>query len=463
MRITAVTIENFRSIKLLTLRDLGPFVVLYGPNGAGKSNILRAIERGIEIAAGIARDNFPDAVTNPSWLLPGEIAPDFAIGADRLEVWLEIDVAGSGWPIPGAAPLNRMELRVSAERLLANEYRFTLESWTATGPHAAGGADLRVVAQDTSNIPSDWPGMKSGDSRSQKIFVRQVGDALRRLLVETIGQHAFHRVEDVRAFGHRREGARSDVAAALGVPELLAEGRVEEAISRAATSSDDHLRDGFARLRDVLTNKPLSLPDIEAIVTAGDYRLRVRTTGHSAKRPTVASTAASLGTQQILILLGTILFRQARTYALEEPEAHLHAPTSGRALREVLKKLVSDGDLDQLFIATHSNLFDLDDQGFWSVSLNDGATTATYETELSKIDALHLFEPGAAKRVLQDVLRFGDPAEVIAFDGEGLPITAASMLRQLQEDTPDAMEYARALSTAAARMFLRERPKLVKG
>lgn len=66
--------------------------------------------------------------------------------------------------------------------------------------------------------------------------------------------------------------------------------------------------------------------------------------------------------------------------------------------------LVAEGRVDQLFLATHSNLFDLDPSGYWDVSLVEGATTVQRKP-LDEVDRLHLFEPGPAKHQIQELLR----------------------------------------------------------
>ena len=38
-----------------------------------------------------------------------------------------------------------------------------------------------------------------------------------------------------------------------------------------------------------------------------------------------------------------------------------------RQLRELLKRSIEQGDIDQLFITTHSDIFDLDDTGYFLV------------------------------------------------------------------------------------------------
>jgi len=77
-----------------------------------------------------------------------------------------------------------------------------------------------------------------------------------------------------------------------------------------------------------------------------------------------------------------ILLAGGRLVAIEEPEAHLHAPSTGRELRALLQGMVREGRVDQIFIATHSNLFDLDPTGYWDVSLE----SETGETRVDRKD-----------------------------------------------------------------------------
>ncbi len=99
MRITSVEIENFRSIGKLTMRDLGPFVVLYGPNGGGKSNILRAIDCGMEAFAAV--------IGAPGIRAIQPTLDDLRLGAETIKVTLEIEVepvtATSGQRVVGLA------------------------------------------------------------------------------------------------------------------------------------------------------------------------------------------------------------------------------------------------------------------------------------------------------------------------------------------------------------------------
>jgi predicted ATPase len=427
MRILRARIQNFRSIEEVVLEDLEPAVVLYGPNGGGKSNILRGIELGLRLVGTLAGGGFPTGAAR-SFSELGITSDDLRAGCDA----------------------GRIELRLAApwldpSRQGSFEAAFELDA-------RAGVVLAGVVCSGMDEAPRKEQGYTRGrgDDAPLVSFYPRIRQELERGF----------RVKEVRAFDHRPTHGTTNAAFGLSVLQLLAAGRVEEAISRAATSDSDELRDAYARLRALIVQPPLSLPDIEAVVPNNEYRLRVQAIRGKA-RPTLPATHASLGEQQILIVLASILFSGARICAVEEPEAHLHAPTSGRALREVLSKLLtgsadSPAALDQLFIATHSNLFDLDPTGFVSVQRVNERTVATRVNELSAIDEDHLFEPGPAKHILQDMLRHGDGGRVVAYGAGGRAITAKQMQEELQSDTEDAVRYARALSRAAARQFVQK-------
>lgn len=166
----------------------------------------------------------------------------------------------------------------------------------------------------------------------------------------------------------------------------------------------------------------------------------------------VSIDLAGLGVAQIYSILAQTMLLGARAVGIEEPEAHLHAPTSGRELRQLLKRLVDERHIDQLFIATHSNLFDLDSTGYFDVSLGASGTTIE-RAELSRVDREHLYEPGPAKHALVRMLEYLPPDEVIFRQPDGTPIPIADMLRHLQEDDDLAVEFLRDLHSAAMRML----------
>lgn len=453
MKIRRVVIENYRSVGRVELDGLGDFVVFYGPNGGGKTNLLRGISTAFAVLARMAREGLPAWLDNPPWLQALFTLRDLRIGTHRAILGVALDVRDEPLArIDEQHELEEVSFRCAVEHVGGGVLRVSTPSVVATGTHASFHWDLVALLGTTSQ--RERPAQSDAEPADD---LARRPSAVRRLLIDGVGRRGFYRCDDVRSFQPCERDAAQD-GTHQTIQDFLLAGRVEEAISRAAVSGDDAQRERFELLRAILVRKPLELPDIEAVVPNKRYELRFRT--RTPGKTTVPSNATSLGMQQIVILLGVLLFCEARSCAVEEPEAHLHAPTSGRALRQVLRELVRDGMIDQLFVATHSNLYDLDPQGFWSIALEGDHTVARYETQLSRIDQDHLFEPGAAKRVLQDLLRHGDAAEIVAYGADGAPITAAAMLDELQSDSETGVRYAAELSRAAARMFLRRPPHL---
>jgi DUF1365 family protein len=148
----------------------------------------------------------------------------------------------------------------------------------------------------------------------------------------------------------------------------------------------------------------------------------------------------------------------ASMIAIEEPEAHLHAPTTGRMLRRALRAMIERRDVAQLFIATHSNLFDLDPSGYFDVSYDaDRSATVVARKPLHELDLHHLYEPGPMKRVLRIMLeQYRDDQRVMYLARDGSKITAAKLIRHLDDDDDLALDYVRGLYTAAMELYARQ-------
>jgi AAA ATPase domain len=206
------------------------------------------------------------------------------------------------------------------------------------------------------------------------------------------------------------------------------------------------------RFRQFMAGPPLNRP---AFRMAEDPHTGVRDLREWLPPPLdahdISLDLAGLGIAQIYWILAQAMLSGAGMIAVEEPEAHLHAPTSGRHLRQLLERLVNEKHIDQLFIATHSNLFDLDPTGYFDVSLKNGETVVE-RADLTRIDRDHLYEPGPAKHALQRMLEYMPPDEIIFRHGDGSPITATEMLRLLQEGDDDAVRFLADLHGAALRM-----------
>ena len=103
--------------------------------------------------------------------------------------------------------------------------------------------------------------------------------------------------------------------------------------------------------------------------------------------------------------------------------------------------------IDQLFVATHSNLFDLDPTGFFDVRLENGETVVA-KKPLDAIDQ-HLYEPGPTLHALEELLAIAPPDKVMFRRPDGSPVTAQEMVTMLRAADPIALDYLRNLHAAA--------------
>lgn len=419
MRIRAFWAENFRSLRAVRLSELGPFNVFYGENGAGKSNILDALD----VAIRAPKKWITAANTLDSTIAVGGVdrlveQDDFCRSGASPRIVLGVTVSDiGGAPVFSARRCAEVTFEVVFERL------------------AGRGTSLSMARLESDVGPlqgpfGDDPGFRNDLAR----------------WFETDVQALFRRIPAVRALAP--EHGTIDTQQRSSMSELLVNGRLKEAFVLALTSPDPVVRERFKRLRELLAGEPLYRPPFDPVYDprAQRFELRERLGGDD-----IPLDLAGLGIQQIYAIVGQILLGRASAVGVEEPEAHLHAPTSGRHLRVLLRRLVERGDLQQLFITTHSNLFDLDPTGYFDVRREQGETVVERRADLNEIDRRHLYEPGPAKHGLADLLRFAPPATPVLRRPDGTAVTAEEMLRLLQEDAPEAVDFLRDVHGAAVR------------
>jgi hypothetical protein len=239
-----------------------------------------------------------------------------------------------------------------------------------------------------------------------------------------------------------------------GIPDLLSRGHIKEAFFRAHNHPDALIRHRYKQLQSLLTGPPFERPPF--VVTHDPDSGRLEIVEERAENPyrvfEVPLDLAGLGIAQIYSIVAQILLPGMRAVGIEEPEAHLHAPTSGLHLRQLLERMVEERYIDQLFIATHSNLFDLDDSGYYDVSFDpERGTMVARRTDLIEIDEKHLYEPGPAKHALLGFLRYMDEDAVVFRKEDGAPVSVKEMLDMLQRDDLLALEFLRDVTGAAVR------------
>lgn len=378
MKITSLHVEGFRSLANVTLKGLGPFVVLYGVNGAGKSNVLGAIEAACD-------GHSPTRLRRDSR----------TVGVDAVVI----------------------DLRIERQREGTSPFRLKVESTDAV----ARREPLHLSSSDRR-----WLAYPEGEMALESAF--HAVDAARSPRVERRGSGT---VEDVESY----------------VQQRLRDGGLAAALLAARNSPSFDMRKRYKQLQQMLQGAPLHRPPFVPVeYPDGRIELREELPDGSGDIPL---NLAGLGVFQLYAILAQIVLSGARIIALEEPEAHLHAPTSGRHLRTLLKRCVDEGLVDQFFIATHSNLFDLDPEGYWDVSLDSQGHTQVERRPLTDIDARHLYEPGPAKHALLRLLEYIDPESVVFRDAEGSGISAKRMVQMLQSDDKLALDFLRDVNGAA--------------
>lgn len=428
MRITAFWAKGYRSLVDVHLDDLGPFNVFYGPNGAGKSNILAAMRTLFRLLAwrsspemSFEQPGLPIRYTGSTKILHSRDRSRFPpnqqmiLGA-RIEETERDEMEGM-WPI-------------KKELMLEVTYGWFKE-------------ELAISR-------FDWVLPRTAPSTSTQVMGERFFDTRMHSFAYQVTTGMYELIDANRV--PRREKLTSPT---MNIPATLAAGKLKEGLFRASTHPSPELRRRFAQLQELLAGPPLHRPPFALVHDAytGIVEL-VESTSivGSGERPTeVPLDLAGLGIAQIYSILGQALLRAADAVGIEEPEAHLHAPTSGLHLRQLLERLVNENYLDQIFIATHSNLFDLDPKGYYDVSLDERGATRIERKPLPEIDRRHLYEPGPAKHALADFLSYMEADEVVFRRPDGSPVSAGEMLEMLQHDDPVAVEFLRDVHGAALR------------
>jgi hypothetical protein len=168
----------------------------------------------------------------------------------------------------------------------------------------------------------------------------------------------------------------------------IPDGEVVRELFQAKNARDRALRERFDQVRSFMASA-LHRGLCDVFLDPDTQRLELR---EALPEPNphgldIRIDRAGHGVVQLYAIIAPILLAGGRLVAIEEPEAHLHAPSTGRELRALLKGMVREGRVDQLFITTHSNVFDLDPTGYWDVSL-DSETAGTRVFRRDLVDSL---------------------------------------------------------------------------
>lgn len=424
MRIASFWAKGFRSLRDVRLDDLGAFNVFYGPNGGGKSNILAAIDAWLRL--------IPIALeTEGMRPLFESLPPQQALERMRGERALR----------DAGAPLQEHDIALHSGRRL-----ITLGG-TLVGGSTGMKAEIEVQLDarhkptlhrmaTVDGVPLEHDNQLTEAQRNKLAVLQGVKWERQFSLI------AADRMPRVEPPGERPPSDADPIS------WYFRRGRLKDALFAAQNAPSHETFQALDRFRQLMSGPPLHRPPFRVVE---DPHTSLRDLREDLKPPLdgsdISLDLAGLGIAQIYWILGQAMLSGARAVGIEEPEAHLHAPTSGLHLRELLKRLVDEEHVDQLFIATHSNLFDLDPTGYFDVSMENGETVVA-KKPLDAIDQ-HLYEPGPTLRALEELLSFAPADKAMFRRPDGSPITAAEMRDMLRAADPIALTYLRNLHAAA--------------
>jgi AAA ATPase domain/AAA domain len=430
MRIESFWARGFRSLRDVRIDQLGPFNVFYGPNGSGKSNILAAIETWLRLVRIALQTTGMVPLDAMSDRLPHQQK------IERMRGHLAYREAG--------APVRAHDFALHSSRRMIT-LGGTLSDLGAGVEHAEIEVQLDVMAPErpslhrlatVDGVPLEHD-IQGTEAQREKIAALESVDWERKLSLISAD-----RMPRIEAAGERPPDGAEPLS------WYFRRGQLKDALFAAQNATSPTMVRALERFRQFMAGSPLHRRPFRAVE---DPHTGVRDLREWLPPPLDAHDLsldlAGLGISQIYWILGQAMLSGAAVVGIEEPEAHLHAPTTGRDLRVLLGRLVKEEHIDQLFIATHSNLFDLDDKGFFDVRLVCGETVV----EKMPLDAIdqHLYEPGPTLHALEELLTIAPADKVMFRRSDGSPVTALEMIKMLRDADPIALDYLRNLHAAA--------------
>lgn len=395
MFVEYVQIQGFKSLRDVELRDLASVNVFHGANDVGKSNILQALDVFFQI--------LPVAVQSASGQEDQE-------GRTLAHVLL---------PYRFLQPYGETIFRQNGNGRIA---------WMAKLRLPQGGKPV-AVELTTVNAPGglrlelSWPDGEPKDQVKQ-LLSDPANDftlvaAERRLAREWLGDET----PPIEFASRERHGSPIEPT------------RLKQMLFEAVNHPDISQRQRFKRLTqllnetfgvgqlDVTWDSPREVerrrPD-EPIRYVRDIRVRFFRPGLPEGVPIEDSGS---GIQQLVLMLGQIIFNPGRLVGIEEPEMNLNARWQDN-LRNLLRGLVAPDGVDQVFISSHSSHFEFRDN-FYRVDYVNGETVveAKGREALAEATGDALPRPGENRRqrlnsenqvtlydeVIQDLgLKYGD-------------------------------------------------------
>lgn len=425
MRIRSFRVKGYRSLRDVKLEPLGDVNTFYGPNGSGKSNVLDALQTFFCIMPIAVDTAYGEESERLSFREGGRLAAEY----------------------------------IHEEDFFARDDANTIEMAAVIEDPDTRFNDVKFMGQPVSRVEVTilfWrvrPKQYGLQFKNLYIDKRKPGlpftDPTIRDLLQIFLPTAFTHIGVTRTLAIRvsDSGENANVRARHSIG-TIPDGQLVRTLFEAKNASDDEVRKRFESVREFISEVLKREPFNVFINKEKELELREKLTAPNPLDRDIRVERAGHGIVQLYAIVASILLAGGGLVAIEEPEAHLHAPTLGRQVRHLLLEMVKTHRIHQLFIATHSNLFDLNPEGYWDVSLNNNGETIVISKSLDEIDRQHLVEPGPAKHQIQEMLRlYGDDVVFRAKDGR--EINASAMLIALQNDDDIAMAFLEALHGAA--------------
>ncbi len=345
MRISRVKIEGYRSIRSLELECDQPLVILEGRNDTGKSNIVEAIDlclRGAirpldeKFAVNLRQEEVPDARVSHGW------------GQDTLQSTLIAEGAASA---SVSVELTLTESEVQSFGAIAVE--------SETDPHTP--ANKKRVSMTWTRAPVNITSTLFGEER------------LRRGFSNPAGLIAFVRALSAifRLVGPQRLVMNElfDANQKADLPPRWTDRNLKNLLFGYKNHEHEVLQARYERLRSIVRETPIG----ELLVGARQQQLFARTKVNDI---TLDLEDRSTGVQQLLAVLAAAVCNHGQIVAIEEPELNLSLELQ-RTLWQQLRSLVHDGTLSQLFVTSHSPLFELEAERFEVTRGPDNGTRCT--------------------------------------------------------------------------------------
>lgn len=346
MRLTEVTVQNYRSITSLTRFRVEDLTTLVGPNNEGKSNLLRALALGMNIIDNWSR--LPDDVARRGELTG--ISVGSALRATPIR-YRSLRGHDEGYRWRRDYPVAKQD----AQRLLPTTIRLNFqltetevrEFKTATG--IANNGELPIELR-LGRSSASFGVVKRGPGAANH---REKGKQIAQFVVQRL---EFVFVQAVRTGEHAQDLAnelmRIQMGATLRSPEYL--NKIEELnlIRRAAVSQfESNLAGSLRSYLPSIASVTLDLQDLEF---SDSIRAMTVDDGVPTSIDNKGDGIKSLVTMALIQELARLRTRsESLILAVDEPEAHLH-PASSHELQRLFQQISTS---QQVIVATHNPIF----------------------------------------------------------------------------------------------------------